>query len=315
MRLDTILKDKELRDEILDRLVSSGLPSGREMAVEASDLRALVENVGAPPTPIDAGHEAIVVLFGRPALLVRNDTFESPQSEVWRSRLDNARAALERAIQSVGRIELSQHPDYEWVGTGWQVADDIVVTNRHVASIFARRSGDKFVFRKNMRGEKIGARIDYREEHMVTEAEEIQFKTVLYIEDDDGPDMAFLRVEGSGKGTNLPSPIELADEVSQEGYVSVIGYPAWDGRRNDPQVMRNIFGDIYDVKRLQPGQVTSISQSYLQHDCSTLGGNSGSVVLDLDTGRAVGLHFAGRYLDSNYAVPAPLVADRLSSLS
>ena len=32
---------------------------------------------------------------------------------------------------------------------------------------------------------------------------------------------------------------------------------------------------------------------YFTHDCTTLGGNSGSVVLDLTTGEAVGLHFAG----------------------
>ena len=47
------------------------------------------------------------------------------------------------------------------------------------------------------------------------------------------------------------------------------------------------------------------------HDCSTLGGNSGSVVLDLATGQAVGLHFAGRFLEANYAVPAAVVAARL----
>jgi endonuclease G len=49
----------------------------------------------------------------------------------------------------------------------------------------------------------------------------------------------------------------------------------------------------------------------LLHDCSTLGGNSGSVLIDLATGRAIGLHFAGRFLEANYAVPSALVADRL----
>ena len=34
-----------------------------------------------------------------------------------------------------------------------------------------------------------------------------------------------------------------------------------------------------------------------------LGGNSGSCVIDVKTGQVVALHFAGRYLDANFAVP------------
>jgi V8-like Glu-specific endopeptidase len=38
------------------------------------------------------------------------------------------------------------------------------------------------------------------------------------------------------------------------------------------------------------------------HDASTLGGNSGSCVIDLDGGKVLGLHFSGRYRRSNKAV-------------
>ena len=78
--------------------------------------------------------------------------------------------------------------------------------------------------------------------------------------------------------------------------------------------MQSIFGDVYDKKRLAPGQVTEARPDVVLHDCSTLGGNSGSVVLDLATGEAVGLHFAGRFLEANYAVPAAVVAARLEQV-
>jgi endonuclease G len=39
------------------------------------------------------------------------------------------------------------------------------------------------------------------------------------------------------------------------------------------------------------------------HDASTLGGNSGSAIIDVDTGDVVALHFAGEYLKANYAIP------------
>jgi endonuclease G len=41
----------------------------------------------------------------------------------------------------------------------------------------------------------------------------------------------------------------------------------------------------------------------MTHDASTLGGNSGSAVVDIDSGDVVALHFAGEYLKANYAVP------------
>jgi DNA/RNA endonuclease G (NUC1) len=73
-----------------------------------------------------------------------------------------------------------------------------------------------------------------------------------------------------------------------------------------------IFRGVFNVKRLQPGRVGARAEirsfgntvMSLTHDCSTLGGNSGSAVVDSQTGSVLALHFAGRYLEANYAVPA-----------
>src|SRR5208337_1392351 len=98
-------------------------------------------------------------------------------------------------------------------------------------------------------------------------------------------------------------------------FVAAIGYPARDSRVPDQALVSRIFGDIYDKKRLAPGTLLdSPTEDLLSHDCSTLGGNSGSVLLDLGTGEAVGLHRAGLYLQANYAVPSALIQDRLSRL-
>ena len=101
---------------------------------------------------------------------------------------------------------------------------------------------------------------------------------------------------------------ERLDEYTPRGLhdrkVYVVGYPAWDGRRNDPEAMRRIFAGIYDVKRLQPGTIRTrlVLGSTFEHDASTLGGNSGSCVVDLETGKVLGLHFAGLYREYNKAV-------------
>src|SRR5262249_44723517 len=107
----------------------------------------------------------------------------------------------------------------------------------------------------------------------------------------DQADIALLEVEGNG---DLPEPVVLSETAVVTGQpVGVIGYPAYDSR-NDPDDVARYFGDIFDVKRLAPGEITQApgGDRLLMHDATTLGGNSGSVVFDLATGRAVGLHFA-----------------------
>jgi hypothetical protein len=57
-------------------------------------------------------------------------------------------------------------------------------------------------------------------------------------------------------------------------------------------------------QRLQPGMMTRFHEheSRFDHDASTLGGNSGSAVVDLETHQVIGRHFRGRYMDLNCAV-------------
>jgi len=73
----------------------------------------------------------------------------------------------------------------------------------------------------------------------------------------------------------------------------------------------NIFRAVFDRKRLQPGKLNGRKDvdsfghtvSAIGHDCSTLGGNSGSALVAVDDLRVVGLHFCGVTHESNYAVP------------
>lgn len=251
---------------------------------------------------IDRGFEAIVERFGRPSLLVRNGTFEIPSSDIWKARLFPTKSRMERAIRSVGRLELVNH-SYSWVGTAWIIAEGIAVTNRHVADLFAQRTGDGFTFRHNPSGKSFGAKIDFKEEHLQPEALEIEIEDILYVaENIDGqPDLAFLKLK-SDDSQLLPPPISLYDgEPSLGQTVAVIGYPAYDSR-NDDSDMKRIFGEVYGVKRFAPGEVKDIYEGEFTHDCTTLGGNSGSVVIDVNTGAALGLHFAGEYLRANFAV-------------
>jgi endonuclease G len=322
--LSEILRAAVTRIQDHDRPLSEELLSVRQIATgrtEAEGLSHFVPELateGDPYARAMLSVETIVLRVGRPVLAIVNDEarldFHEAESEIWRARLLDARESVSRAAKAVGRIELSRHPFYEWVGTGWLVDEEVVVTNRHVANEFGRLSGDRFVFKLGLLNQPMAATIDFVEEFDRTASLEFSLREILHIEGEDGPDMAFLRVERVGTASLAPSiPLSRAQPESQR-LVAVIGYPARDSRIGDQALMQQIFGDVYDKKRLAPGQITRGDDRSLEHDCSTLGGNSGSVVLDLITGEAVGLHFAGRFLQANYAVPAHLIADKLRQI-
>jgi hypothetical protein len=92
--------------------------------------------------------------------------------------------------------------------------------------------------------------------------------------------------------------------------IVAVGYPAQDWR-SDLALQDRIFRGTYNVKRLQPGALRQRANirsfanlvNAVTHDASTLGGNSGSAIIDVETQQVLGLHFAGEYLKANYAVP------------
>lgn len=283
------------------------------LAAAMAPMLAEGVNLEAAAPPSDFALETIVLRTGRPVLAVLRDEalleFRDAESEVWRQRLVDAKANLVRAIKAVGRVEVAHHPRMSWIGTGWLVGEDIIVTNRHVANELGRKSGSEFVFRQNG-SRRMTAAIDFLEEFGRLESREVRVRKILHIEGEGGPDLAFLQIERP-RGEAV-APIALASgEAHEDQQVAVIGYPAKDSRIPDQELMESLFGNVFNKKRLAPGQITGRQTDRVLHDCSTLGGNSGSVVLDLASGNAVGLHFAGRFLEANFAVSAATVADRL----
>src|SRR5215207_1728067 len=200
-----------------DRMFQESLAPSR-VSVDAA--RATIED--PPDRPVDPGLEAIILVMGRPVLLVQNDDFDLTvlETDTWRTRLEKARQGLRAAVLSVGRVDLDNIPRCDWVGTGWVVADDVVVTNRHVAAEFARRQGDGFVFQTSFLGQ-MGARIDFKEELEGPHPAEFRVTEVLHIEDAPGPDMAFLRVDWGTAETR--APIQLASLTRSGRGVTVIG--------------------------------------------------------------------------------------------
>jgi hypothetical protein len=207
----------------------------------------------------------------------------------------------------VGRIEVTGHPSLRWVGTGFLAAKDVVMTARSVAAELGElNESDGWVFKPGLT-----AQIDFGEELEQSPATEFELTDIIGIHPE--LDLALFRVErASSAGNPLPEPLVLASQAPSTRAarrVYIVGYPAAD-RRVDSTVMAYVMSHIYDVKRLQPGELIEVSdqEPVFVHDCFTLGGNAGSPVVDLETDQVLGLHYGGYYqaetqTKRNYAVP------------
>jgi endonuclease G len=161
--------------------------------------------------------ESIILRRERPVLAIRDNRPELifkdvADSAIWKQRLTDAADALDIAIRAAGRIELAGS-EFNWIGTGWLVHPDVVVTNRHVAREFAERKAGRLVFKQGSNG-PISASIDFLQE--IDNPDELVFRLVkpLYIEEEAGPDVAFFEIELVSGETRLARPIPLATRPS-----------------------------------------------------------------------------------------------------
>ena len=255
--------------------------------------------------------EAIILPNERPVVDVVNGTYDTPPAPFKHLGKKSARARIQAALPAIGRVELPDHPSLPYGGTGFVVGDDLLMTNRHVAELFATGLGRETL--SFIPGQS--AAVDFLRERDRPESLLFQIRRVAMVH----PywDMALLVVDGLTSVTPLSLSTAPPEDLRERDVV-VVGYPALDPR-NAVDVQNRIFAGVFNVKRLQPGRLRDVESirsfghpvAAVTHDSSTLGGNSGSAVVDVKTGEVVGLHFAGVYLEANYAVPThELALDR-----
>jgi hypothetical protein len=259
--------------------------------------------------------EAIVLPYHRPVVdVVQDGLVVSQLTDDWVNYgAEDRRAWTVERTRAIGRLNVPTLSSLPYAGTGFIVGDGLLMTNRHVASIFAQGVGARDVHIPAGTETVIEFSDDGK-----TQASSLRVRRVVLIH----PhwDMALLKVEGLPPDRR-PLALSTSDPAGLVGRdVAVIGYPGYDpnGDAKYQDVQNRVFNGRYYIKRFQPGRLQPrerIPTKYatveaVTHDCSTLGGNSGSAVVDLATGEVVGLHFGGIYLKANYAVsPFDLAQD------
>ncbi|MFT3738409.1 MAG: DNA/RNA non-specific endonuclease [Breznakibacter sp.] len=322
-KLSDIANGEEKLVSEIRELIESGhnLPLAAQRGINRQWVKAVMDDFSLAEKMPQT--EAVIIPFMRPVLFIKNGKIEIPDSNELKERIIRYKSIIEPPLNSVGRIEIKNH-QLKNIGTGWLISENIIVTNRHVAEIFAigaSNTGKGGFFRKNFIGQALEPIIDFKEEyvqeHSAANQFEVEIEKVVYLPDasKDLPDIALLKIK---KTANLPGPVPfMKGKLAVDQQIGVIGYPLQDPRGvTDEDMEKRIFGNVFGVKRYSPGQVLKIPANkwFFLHDASTLGGNSGSLVQDMQSGCAIGLHFGGLLLEANYAVKGSELLDLTTKL-
>ncbi|AHC82326.1 S8 family serine peptidase [Pseudomonas putida] len=305
----------------------------REKLVETveQDLDGYVKGRNAGSTTT-VGLEALVRMTGRPTLRVRNNDVDSdhPEAAAWSDTLYLMRndQSLQDRLCRIGRIDVGGIH----VGTGFLIGDGVLLTNRHVLQAFAapipqRNNPKDWIMFSN------DVTIDFADEpSSLTTATRFRITEVIGAGAQQIPDnmadfscldAALLQVESSNAQRSLPTPMTLVKDPSKadvNSQVFLAGYPGRPGELPrtatgaiDAQIatrLNELFGADYGTKYLSPGLIMrgvgtlprDTERSVLTHDATTLGGCSGSPLINFNSPQGVvGLHFGGSWLRENYA--------------
>ncbi len=346
--------EKERLERLDDALASAtaALPQGERAAIKdevmAGARSGLAKmNQGEPMQNFTLGEhvglEAVILTNGeRPSLIVRNGFVDinAPDIGEWALGLSRNQDAIRKVIASVGRVDVPVKPWF--AGTCFVVAEGLVVTNRHVLEDIATQGADKS-WTLNWPD---ATTIDFIAEDGATAAAKFKVTGVAFAGPDpingtinfDHLDMAILRVDLAGNAMPFPKPVTFETDTAQPQArrdLYLIGFPGeprlWTFDGTPPpghetmQVISTLFNDKFGIKRLAPGiiksgsgDVTNDGKKWIcTHDASTLGGNSGSCIVDVSTGaqRVVALHFAGANRAQNWAHAVARLHDQLSANS
>jgi hypothetical protein len=301
----------------------------REFQLARAAARKLQASSNAVLTKeeVEALH-AFVHLLARPALRIVSDRIHGiPES--W-PKLDVGKGLAVDRSHGVGRIDTALRTH---TGTGWFVAENLVLTNRHVAgqlcglNVHADPSTwlpklPQAVATTNAKWDKTPKERPVWDPAEAPSKSSASVGTITKIRQTHSDlDMALLDVTGVADSANLALPLRAAAPASLQGHdVYLVGYPAVSPPLAvSAQVAKLLFPDASSsgLKRVSPGRLVKlaagmpigIDKPREEHDGSTLGGSSGSPVIDFRDHSVVALHYGGQYGTANFAVPLWLVKD------
>lgn len=298
------LGDRSDLYQIADQIVTDGGEALRVLRGEDDDELAARGDV------IDSLEVIVRTDGSRPSFMVRDgevDLTTSPAGD-WASDIVVSMDLLRDALDCIGRVDLPTSAA-GFQGTGFLIHENLFITNRHVLQAVASLQADgSWKLKPNVA-------IDFGHEYRARQSVNRRpLRRVVFT----GPepitnpidhrklDLALMELEPATTDTKPRMVLSIdgaTDWPQPQLPVYIVGYPGSPGPgQAPPNLLEQLFKSTYGHKRLAPGLLMNAQANVhtwtIAHDATTLGGNSGSVVLIVGHEQiAAGLHYGGRWSD------------------
>ena len=302
-----------LRADLLDLLPEDKRRTGELVEAQEDRLRYAMLSPELSKLPEEERRMAALAL-ARPAIPLKAG---EPQGagENWSGLLDRHLAEIAAAAAATGLVVLG---DGKPTASAFIVAPGVVMTAGYVLDAAGQRPpGAEATSAKPPRprlclGPSAGDCGDW-----------LEIGDVLYDGKPDGFNAVLAEIPKHDPA--LHPPIPLADALPEPNamvgsYAYVIGY-AFSDPRMPPEFMRWLLGDQAGLKRLMPGRILAFgtsarigqpTQRVFTSDISTSSGTGGGPLLDMLTGKVIGMSYAGVWQGGRgkfaYSEPIPAAA-------
>jgi hypothetical protein len=283
--------------------------------------------------PLDEERAYQTLAEARPAIIYRPGKFRDDLPKQWRRLLEPACELIEKTARSTGwgRIKISAEKNVEFVG--FLVAENVVATVGYAIAYAGLRKelpltlqdehSATFVF-----GNKFGHE----------SGETAKITKVLRLPETTGfkrmDDLALLEIDNYDKVKYPPLPIgrDEDDLLKQlRSFVALVGYPAKDLRLPEKFNDALLTGE-HLTKRVMPGRIVGFSEGaageleivavpshgvFFTSDVSSMGGTGGGPLVNLETGKVVGVNHSGRWQnirDGKFAYAQAITEERIGEM-
>ncbi|WP_340201412.1 S1 family peptidase [Ascidiimonas sp. W6] len=197
-------------------------------------------------------------------------------------------------------------------GSAWIIdGTDYIFTNKHVA--------DQLFDEKN---DLVSSYISFDDYPLESDSQKFEISSLHYIADRNSPDIAIFKIDIKPKDRKQILGLTITQKntsIKKEIQIAAIGYPSHErvACQEHRNAIKKIFNHNYEIKRIAPAKLNSNScktKDYFYHDCSTLGGSSGSPIINIEDGTVIGMYDEGYFGLYNCAVNNSALLEILQTL-
>jgi hypothetical protein len=253
----------------------------------------------------------VAAALARPAIILSKGKLSDIPSN-WSALLSKHETDISRISSSTG-ILLSK--SNEPIGSAFVVAPSLALAARHAILRFSTSTNGALKLNE-------GLSLCFSDDFKNCGDEQSMLLGSIIYDGGDATNVVLIDLHDHDLIPIQPAPIAETIPAANAligTYAYVVGYPFLD-KRLPPEFVARLIGPKGGLKRVMPGRIlgfgtgTPFGRLAITSDISTTGGTSGGPLVDLTTGKVIGVSFAGQWKGQRgkFAYAEPISGDAMA---